>query len=132
MTAGFPLVMKFWREGYTISGSSTDDSIGGANPTGTIIYNNVEARIFVEKPTLALLEQGLETPKIFTANISALAVNVRENDIGEVVAPYNSWYFADKFRVIGVRHPSMGPSDPRGYVTLHMRRWEIAHANEQP
>lgn len=131
MTAGFVHVIKVWREAYSITGSSTDDSIGGANPTGTVVYENVEARIYVEKPTMALLEQGLETPKIYTANVSALAINIRENDIVELVAPYNSFYFGDKFRVIGVRHPSMGPSDPRGYVTLNMRRWEIAHANEQ-
>ena len=132
MPAGFVHVIRVWRESYLITGTSTDDSIGGANPTGTTIYDNVEARIFVEKPTMAILQQGLETLKIFTANVSPLAINIRENDIVEVVAPNNSFYYGDKFRVIGTRHPSMGPSDPRGYVTIHMRRWEEAYANEQP
>lgn len=132
MTAGMDHILRVWRESYVVTGTSTDDSIGGANPTGTIIYDNIEARIFIEKPTMALLEQGLETLKIFTVNLSPMAINIRENDLVDVVAPTNSFYYGDRFRVIGVRHPSLGASDPRRYVNMTMRRWEIAHANEQP
>lgn len=132
MTAGFDHILRVWRESYMITGVSTDDSIGGANPTGTIIYDNVEGRIFIEKPVMAILQQGLETLKIFTANVSPLAINIQENDIVDVVAPVNSFYYGDRFRVIGVRHPSLGPSDPRRYVNITMRRWEIAHENRQP
>lgn len=129
MTAGFTHTVRVWR--YTnIVGS--DDAIGGSRPTGTVIYESVQARIMLEKPTMALMDQGLETGKIFTFSLMGMAKDTRENDVLECTSPNNSFYFGDKFRIIGEPRPSVSPTDPRYYLLANARRYEEAHGNEQP
>jgi hypothetical protein len=88
--AGLNLKGRVWR--FT---SSNDDSVGGARPTGTIMFEPVWSRIRSEKPTLALLEQGLETPELFTATLSYTAYSatgsfdVQHNDQYEI---YYHWH----------------------------------------
>jgi hypothetical protein len=122
MTAGLIHTGRIWRFSYP-----ADDSVGGALPTGTVLYEPVFARIFTEKPTLALLEQGLETPELFSAVLEPGDISLNHNDQYEVTAPNISPYKNFKFVVISIQTPSM--LDGRKYVRVVMRRFVIAHSN---
>jgi hypothetical protein len=122
MTAGMNLTGNIIR-----FDNKTDDEVGGSVPTGTVIYSNVYGRISARKPTQALLEQGLEVPEIFTGVLSPGNINIRANDQYEVVSPVISNYYQKRFVIIGVQYSSMG--DPRQYLIVTMRRFEIAHNN---
>lgn len=129
MTAGLNIVGRIWR----FTSSKSNDDQGGAVPTGTILYSPVHSRIKAEKPTLALLEQGLETPEIFTAHLSYTlfsptgTFDVQHNDQYEVTYPPISSYYQKKFVIIGVRHAEF--DDGRKYLQVTMRRLETANPN---
>jgi hypothetical protein len=122
MVAGMNLVGNILR-----FSTKADDEVGGAVPTGTVLYANVFGRISARKPTQALLEQGLETPEIFTAVLSPGNISIRENDQYEVVSPVISNYYQKRFVIIGIQYSSMG--DPRQYLIVTLRRFDIAHDN---
>lgn len=105
----------------------TDDRVGGAMPTGTLVYCQVPMRIEPIEPTIALMEQGLETPHLYRAAISIKAAVLKENDEVEVVLPVESWYYGYRFRVASVRHASLRPGDPRSQTLVIMRRMDEAH-----
>lgn len=123
MTAGLLHTGRIWR--FT---SPTDDNVGGALPTGTVLYSPVFARIFTEKPTLALLEQALETPELFSAILEPGNLSLNPNDQYEVTDPNISPYKNLKFVIISIQNPSM--LDERRYVRVVMRRYVIAHSND--
>lgn len=129
MTAGLNLQGKIWR----FTSKYSDDDNGGAVPSGTPLYNPVFARISSKKPTQALLEQGLETPEIFEGTLSYSAFSptgsydVQHNDQYEVTWPPISDFYGRKFVIIGVQHQSF--SDYRRFLTVTMRRLEIANSN---
>lgn len=124
MTAGMNVVFQVIRISDPI-----DDSVGGAVPTGTVIYPFVHGRISSRKPTQALLEQGLETPTLFTVIMvppDVQNMDVEPNDQFEVIAPPTSFYLGRRFVIIGVRHSSI--TDNRGYLVIIARRFEKAHS----
>jgi hypothetical protein len=127
--AGFNLTGRVWR----FTSRNNDDDVGGAVPTGTILYSPVFSRIVSEKPTLALLEQGLETPEIFRATLSYVAYSptgtfdVQHNDQYEVTAPPVSPFINKRFVIIGVQHVSY--NDDRKYLRVTLRRLETANRN---
>lgn len=122
MVAGLNLLVTVWK--YTFP---TDDVVGGAVPTGTPLYTNIQARIQAEKPTMALLEQGLETPTMFTAVLWPGTLLLEHNYEVQVTAPTISKYYGEHFRIIGMQNTSTYADDPRGFVLLTMRRSERAH-----
>lgn len=123
MTAGLNLLLSIWK--YTFP---ADDSAGGAVPSGTVIYSRIEARITPQKPTMALLEQGLETIEIFTAVLHPGTLKLEHNYEIEVTAPIISPYYGEHFRVFGSpQRTSVYADDPRGFLLLTLRRSEIAH-----
>lgn len=126
MTAGLNLVFRFWRISDLV-----DDDIGGAQPSGTVLYPQVYGRLGTRKPTQALLEQGLETPTLFTAVVAPpngiQNMDVEPNDQFEIINPPTSFYYGRRFVIIGIRHSSM--TDGRGYIVLIARRFEKAHSN---
>lgn len=122
MTAGLIHTGRIIRFSYP-----ADDDQGGAVPTGTVLYEPVFARIFTEKPTLALLEQGLETPAMYSAIIEPGDIAIQNNDQLEIVSPNISPYKGLKFVVISDPTPSM--LDSRRYWKVVMRRFVIAHSN---
>jgi len=123
MSAGLYLTGRIWR----FTSNNNDDSVGGANPSGTIVYNNVYARIEAEQPTLALLEQGLETPTIFTGILSPGNIILHHNDQLEITSPALSPYINERFRIIGVQPSSM--IDARSFIVVTLRRLVEAHTN---
>lgn len=126
--AGLNLKGRIWR--FT---NSSDDDQGGSVPTGTVLYEPVWLRIRSEKPTLALLEQGLETPEIFTGMISYTSYSptgtfdVQHNDQYEITFPPISRHYGKKFVIIGVRNTSF--DDDRRYLQVTLRRLETANPN---
>jgi hypothetical protein len=127
MTAGFNSTGRIWR--FT---NSINDEVGGAVPTGTVLYTPVFSRIASEKPTIALLEQGLETPEIFRAELSYTPVpggsfDVRHNDQYEITSPPISPYYNLRFVIIGVQHVSF--NDARRYLRVTLRRLVTANSN---
>lgn len=126
--AGLNLKGRIWR--FT---NPQNDDQGGAVPTGTVLFDPVFSRIRSEKPTLALLEQGLETPEIFTGILSYTAYSptgtfdVQHNDQYEVVHPPISSFYQKRFVIIGVRHVSY--DDSRRFLQVTLRRLETANPN---
>jgi hypothetical protein len=106
-----------------------DDSVGGAMISGTVSHSSVSIRLQAEPTEQLLLQQGLETPRMFTAVCKYLS-NVRERDEFQVVNPYNHQYLNQRFRIIGVKYSSHNPSDPRSYMILEATRSVEAHARQ--
>jgi len=121
--AGMNQKGRLWR--YTQNGN--DDDLGGAVPSGTVLCEPVWARISPRKPTQALLEQGLETPEIFDAVLSAGDYVLIHNDQLEITAPNISPYLNKKFVIIGIQ--SSSNFDLRQHKLVTLRRFETAHTN---
>lgn len=117
MTAGLNLAFSVIR-----INDNVDDEVGGAQPSGTVIYPMVFGRLKTSKPSQMLLEQGLVTPIIYTATIQPGNIGVEFNDQVQVIAPQTSPHYNHKFRVIGIQFSNM--TDIRGFVILTMRRIE--------
>lgn len=122
MTAGLLVKGRIWRI------SHSDDDVGGAIPSGTIIYYPVFARISEQRATQALLEQGLETPTIYNVVFQGPNMRLESNDIYEDFYYPASPYYGLKFVIIGVHLPSL--IDGRKYLSASMRRFDVAHSND--
>lgn len=105
-----------------------DDSVGGANVTGTVVYAGLPARIVTTPEEMLLVQQGLETLRTFQVRLRPGTVDVRENDEIEFTFPATGHFYGKKFRVIGVSFSGMTPHDPRGQLVLTVNRSEEAHS----
>lgn len=103
-----------------------DDDIGGAQPSGTVLYPLIYGRMVAKKPTQALLEQGLVTPTIFTAVVSPGNISLQYNDQFEVIFPPQSPHLGKRFVVIGIQDAGM--TDVRTFKIVTLRRFEQANA----
>lgn len=126
--AGLNIRGRIWR--YT---NPVDDDQGGSVPTGTVLYEPVWSRIREERPTFAILQQGLETTTIYTALLGYVAYSatgtfdVRSNDQYEVDFPPISPHYGKRFIILDA-HPAEF-NDGRRYLTATLRRLEIANSN---
>lgn len=129
MPAGFNLRGRIWRM-YT---DGRDDDVGGSVPSGTVIYDNIFARLSPLDPTMALLEQGLETTEIYNGVFQYPALPlytpfaVRHNDQFEVLWPPINIHVNKKFVFIGVQFQSY--DDQRQYLVGQLRRLVTANDN---
>jgi hypothetical protein len=82
-----------------------------------------------EKPTTALLEQGVDVQPIFSALLFPGNIVIEHNDQIEILKPDYGWYAGKKFRVIGVQRDSENPWDERNQIRLTLKRWE-SHNND--
>ena len=80
-----------------------DDTAGGALVSGTVIYSHYPARIQQQPEQMLLLQQGLETMKVFTALMTPGTLDIRERDELEVVLPMN-------YQIYGQRNKNLGLS----------------------
>jgi len=119
MTAGYNAIGCVVRYDY-----HDDDYVGGASPSGSVYIPDICCRIEPIEPTMALLEQGLDTTKLFRTTLDYRAKNVLENDELVVTGPTGSFYQNQKFRFISVQHSSIRVDDPRSQVLVVMRRRE--------
>lgn len=125
MTAGLNTRFNIYR-----MESSSDDEVGGAQVTGTLVYSRIRGSIQEESPDMLLLQQGVETTKTFSLLIGDGNLDIREHDEAEIVAPYNHEYLNDRFRLIGVRYQRFHPSDRRKYLICNATRSVRAHDNQ--
>jgi len=123
MRAGNNLLAKFWRKSYPVN-----DSVGGALPSGTVVYENVQGRIQSATPIPAFAMQGVETNKIFIGTFFPGTLDIEEYDECEVTSPPNSPHFGLKYRIDTVQRSSMHPGDPRSQLILTMVR-STKHSN---
>jgi len=106
-----------------------DDTAGGALVSGTVIYSHYPARIQQQPEQMLLLQQGLETMKVFTALMTPGTLDIRERDELEVVLPMNYQIYGQRMRIINARPADFAPNDPRNYMMLTMTRSVRSHAN---
>ena len=121
MTAGSNASFRFIRLVYT------DDEVGGAYPTGTILHDWIEGRIDEEPTDTAFLQQGLETKKIFSAMFWGHNLTFREQDEVVLISPPNHEYFNKYFRVVSHTTSSNHPAQKRNVHIAKLMRSQIAH-----
>jgi hypothetical protein len=125
VTAGLVLKLKVWRYTY-----APDDVIGGAQPTGTVAYSSIDARMHGIEPDQVFLQQGLEVAHTFRLVVRPASLLIYERDEVEVIAPYNHKLLGKRFRVDGVIESNFHPSDARSYLILNVTRSDRAHASQ--
>ena len=104
MPAGLNCRVRVWRRT-----AGADDSVGGAMITGTVAYQDVIARYTARRPSLLLLAQGLEVPRIGYFRMVPGTLDIRENDAIEITEPASHVYFGVLQQVIGVTVSSLNP-----------------------
>jgi hypothetical protein len=124
MKAGNNLRARIWRFSYP-----ADDSVGGAVPSGTIVYESVQARSQDASPIAAFAIQGVETNKVHQALVFPGTLDIREYDQFEIISSPNHPYYGLKMRIDTVQKSNFHPSDPRGYLLLTMVR-ATKHGND--
>lgn len=105
-----------------------DDLTGGAMPTGTVVHENIGARIQQQKEEQILVQQGYEINKQFTAIIQPVTLDIDERYELEVTAPTNYYLYNKPMRVVNVRQADFVAADGRNYIILTLTRSHKAHA----
>lgn len=108
----------------------TDNVVGGAMTTGTVLYQNIPARFQSDQEDILLLQQGLETNKTFTFTLTPGYLVVHERDELEICQPSDHAYYGDRFRAVSVRHSDFNRRDPRNYMIIHATRSVEAHERQ--
>lgn len=117
MTAGFVLAAKVWQ--FT----DAYDDVGGATPSGTVVYENVSLRLQNAPNSLAMNIQGYETTKHFSAVVDHRLMNlVEKKHYFEITSPPNHRYYGKMFRLISIQEPNFHPADPRRYLVVNLER----------
>lgn len=127
MASGLNMQGRLWR---FVNTSTSDDSVGGAVPSGTILKENVFCRIEQAKATQVLLEQGLDLPEMFQGMLvyTGEPLDIRNNDQLEIYSPIISPFYQKRFRIIGYRQSSH--LDGRRFVEVTMRRHDYGRTEE--
>lgn len=102
--------------------------MGGAVPSGTVVYDGIEGRIQDATPIPAFAIQGVSTKKIVLGEFYPGTLDIREYDQCEIVSPANHPYIGLKLVIDTVQKPNYHPSDPRGILLLTMVR-DTKHSN---
>jgi hypothetical protein len=123
MPAGLIFLADIYRIAFP-----NDDTSGGAMSSGTCMYYNVQLRMSENKTEQLLLQQGLETTKIFAATIIPGTLIIYERDEVQIISPRNHQYYGERFRVIDVQSMSFAPNDPRNYLVVQLTRSVRAHS----
>jgi hypothetical protein len=106
-----------------------DDAVGGAMITGSVQYYNRPAFLQANPEEQIILQQGLETVRIYTVTLPG-TLDIRERDELQVIAPFDHQYINNRFRVVGVRHSIHPPRDPRHSMILQATRSVRAHTRQ--
>lgn len=123
MPAGANLRISVWRMTTT-----TDDYAGGAVITGTVVYNDLLARMQGNEDDQLLVQQGLETLRTFNMEVWPGNKDIRERDEVEITFPPNYPYINQRFRITSVRYSDF--NDPRAYMLLGIQRSLRAHVEQ--
>ncbi|MBC8552428.1 MAG: hypothetical protein H8D23_22600 [Candidatus Brocadiales bacterium] len=128
MSAGLNIAIDIWRM------TTTDDDVGGAVVTGTVVHSHVPARMQPHRDDLgdrqSFMLQGLQVDKLFTVTAQPGTLEVFERDEIEVVAPVGHPYYQDRFRIIEMDWSDINPGDHRNYLMFTVSRDVKAHASQ--
>jgi len=83
MTAGLDIKGKVWR-----FSTPSDDDVGGALVSGTVVYDNLACRLIPQPPSSLLLEQGLEVEGLYLLETRPPSLDIRERDEFEITYPF--------------------------------------------
>jgi len=122
MVSGINSKARIWR-----LSNKDDDVVGGAMLSGTVQYANILCRMDAIPSEQLLLQQGLETTKMFTATLVPGNLDIRERDELEIIAPYDHVYLGNRFRIIEVRRQIFNARNPNNYMVVTMDRRIRAH-----
>lgn len=125
MTAGLTVFMRVWH-----LSNDSDDSIGGALITGTIIYENVPATITETGGSIIMVQQGYEVPATYKVFAKMPQGVIQELDELEITYPSNHPLYAKHLRVVRIHLLSVGSYSRRNFVHMTVSRSDYAHANQ--
>lgn len=108
----------------------SDDEVGGARLSGTVLYDSVYARFEQPQPNFLLLQQGLEVTDTIQCTCRPPNMTVKERDEVEVIFPLHHPLYGERLRVVSVQLSDLHPSDSRGKLILYLTRSEYAHASQ--
>lgn len=123
MPAGKVVKIDVWR-----MTPQADDYAGGVQLSGSLIHQDLLARIQGNPDEQFLVQQGLETNRTFVLTVWPGNKDIKERDEVEIVFPPTYPYLNVRFRVTGVRFSDF--IDPRNYMILSLQRSVIAHAEQ--
>jgi len=109
--------LRIWR-----IGEDTPDEVGGAVPKEKLIYQDVRARIEAIAVKMELLQQGIETLRLWKVMVTPQTLVVQERDEIELTAPVGHKLLGVRLRVITVQEDSLHPRDGRGHIELAVSR----------
>lgn len=121
MTAGMNCLVTF------IRWVDADDDVGGNAPSGTVLHSSISARIEEGQASSLLLQQGLETRKVFSAVFWGHNLIFREQDEIIVTSPPNYKYYNKRFRVVSQTESSNHPAQKRNVYIAKLIRSQISH-----
>ncbi len=102
-----------------------DDDVGGSIVSGTVSYDVIPATVEYLKPSLLLLQQGLEVKRMARILVQPGSLTILERDELEVVGPLGHEDMGRFFRVVSVDRTGFSPNDPRGrHLVLTCERTE--------
>lgn len=107
-----------------------DDSVGGAVPSGTVVYERLDARIEANMPTQVLMEQGVDVIPTWQVLIHPGNIDANHNDQIVFTAPQNDWFYGKKFRVVGITRSSSHFGNDRALIKFIVKRWGESHQND--
>lgn len=123
MVAGLNIKVDVWQ---FVMGA--DDAVGGAQPSGTVAYQSLAARLTKQKASTLLLQQGYEVEGVWSLTLQGHNINLTERDEIEVVWPLDDPNFGQKFRVIADNETSR--RKPYGPLNLNVRRMEYSRSQQ--
>lgn len=108
----------------------TDDVVGGAMITGSVVYSGIDIRLEEQPTEQLLLQQGAETQKTFDGIVVPGTLLIKERDEIEITFPIEDVRYGDRYRVVSARPTSFNTRDPRSYISLTLVRSERAHQQQ--
>jgi hypothetical protein len=94
--------------------NAPDDEVGGAQITGSLVFENVSGFLQQHPIDQVFLVQGLETDRMFTLSILRPDLDIRERDYIVVKKPLDHRYYNKNLRVLSVMDNSMTDQHRRG------------------
>lgn len=125
MSAGLNQLCSIWR-----MTNLSDDEVGGAVITGTVVYSGLQCRIDSKPPEQILVQQGLETIRTYTAIVVPGTLDIRERDELQITHPTDDVEYGWRYRIIGMQFSTHNRRDPRNYIILNMVRTVRAHTRQ--
>jgi hypothetical protein len=120
---GLNIEVSFIRNGY-----SSDDIVGGAVITGSVVYSGIPARLSSRRPSQVSLDSGLEVERTFDLIINTQNLTLFERDEVQVTWPVDSPYYGERFRILGLQHDNRRPQ--RGHTEFTLSRIERSRARQ--